>query len=189
MCTLYNCSGLFRCINSGAKVCLHLTSVCDSFKDCFLGENEYLCTVISTCPDHCYCLMYAVKCSHSYIDGLILLFHSDILFFKLHNISVHTYNLKPNFYLRYTITVFIWTRSSLVTILPLINLISNTLKFLDLTHNKIKLLQASYFKGVPLLEVLLFSNSKLATIKPLTFKNLNSLVKLDASCNWYISLG
>ena len=182
MCDSYNCTGLFKCVKLGVQACIHVTSVCDGTEDCMSGEDEYFCDIPPTCPIQCNCVLFAIKCTNSGIFKIYHLFNSNFQSFKLKNISLHPYISTENIELASTVSVFTWTRSNLEE-LYFLYIFSVTLKFLELSYNRIKLLPDSYFAGIPNIIAIHLNNNDLRALKPFTFKSLTHLVKLDLSQN------
>ena len=46
------------------QICIHLGSVCNSQKDCPLGDDELFCDLKNdrTCLPSCHCLLYGLFC-------------------------------------------------------------------------------------------------------------------------------
>ena len=109
ICHKYNCSGLFHCVFQSKSVCLHPIEICDGRKDCFSGEDEYLCESNRKCPSNCQCLMYTSSCLNSMYDSISFTY-PNLAFIKFINITVTFRNTKlldSN-----NIIAFIWSHSN-----------------------------------------------------------------------------
>ena len=65
-----NCSNMLRCRNS--ITCIHFSHLCDTYYECPLRDEEYLCSMKDTeCPTNCTCLTLTIRCKN--VNGLIAL--------------------------------------------------------------------------------------------------------------------
>ena len=171
------------------SVCLHPIEICDGTKDCFSGEDEYLCELQKKDLSNCQCLMYAISCSNSMYDSIS--FHShNMVFIKFKNITVTLGNAK--LLNSGNIIALIWSHSTFDDICFL-NLTLEaagylSLQLIDASFNVIQVLKSYCLFGSKNIKILLLSNNALSVLQPHTFAGLHKLFKLDLSHNNLVEL-
>ena len=177
-CSTKSCTGFYRCVESKYLICLHIKDVCNGYKDCPSGEDELLCDIPSQCPEHCICLMYAIKCNDSYALSLISIEH--IVMSKFFNVTTDHLG---RFLVGKNKIVLIWINSQIKHICPIVLEIHYYLHFLDLTHNEISVLDNFCMFNTPNLKVIVLKNNCVKIIKPKALKGINKIMLLDLSNN------
>ncbi len=180
-CKTHNCAGLFQCVLTTRKLCLHPSSLCDDFQDCSSGEDEYLCDLQgSTCPQFCQCLMYSTVCKSK-----ILITKWDLSSISVHNVHLKIVNItvanKEELKKCSERVIFIWSHSETYEVCPFI--CSSELQLLDFSFNKILELHSHCFSEAPNLKIILLQQNELTKITKNTFANLSFVLKLDLSHN------
>ncbi len=168
------CLGLFKCINS--DMCLHYHSVEDGVIHCKEGDDEVFAD-LPPCPRNCMCLMDAVTCINTSVSWNV-------------NQSFH--------YISISESVISLSRLHVFPVVAILKLPKNNLhsfclfkktpqlysvKYLDLSMNKIVHLHKSCFKTLNGLEQMILSRNKIKNLHSESFVHLLSLVYLDLSYN------
>ena len=171
-----SCPGLYRCQQS--TTCLLLDEFCDNLRQCPYGDDEVGCDV--TCPIGCSCQGFVFICHQIEIETIFrdlsvearkIDFSSSV--FPNNNFIVPAYTYLADFKL---------FNCSIETILPysfeqLMNLLH-----LDLSKNKLKVLQSYTFYGLTKLVTLnVKDNLMLGLIEPNAFMSLPNVKDLELS--------
>ncbi|CAC5370001.1 unnamed protein product [Mytilus coruscus] len=182
-CGNFTCPGLYRCQQS--TTCLLFDEVCDNIRQCPHGDDEVGCDV--TCPIGCSCEGFVFICHQKEVETIFrdlsvearkLDLSSSL--FPSNNFIVPAYTYLADFKL---------FNCSIANIMPysfeqLMNLLH-----LDLSNNKLKVLQSYTFYGLTKLVTLnLKDNLMLRLIKPNAFMSLPNVKDLELSGTRIIKL-
>ena len=182
-CLSHSCVHLFRCKNQNK--CLHFAKVCDESKDCIYGDDELLCVsgYSLSCPLQCVCFVQSIVCEYlnhfkyQKIWGFIKYFKcykctlkiSDIPFSSLVNIKF--LDIKNHFSKHICInkeannSIFLFLRK------------------LDMSFNKITIMQSSCLESLQSLKILYLQVNRIVCVRDKAFNKLRSLKILDLSYN------
>ena len=182
-CRSYSCSHLFKCNNQSK--CLHLSKVCDGIKDCFFGDDELSCGPSNSlsCPFKCFCFAQSIVCNHLiYVENLRLF--DSTKYFKCYNC---TFGLN-GFHISSLINlIFLDFKDYFQAEICLSKDINNptfkSLRKLDMSYNKINIINRNCFISLLSLNILYLKNNKIACVKSKDFYNLRNLNILDLSHN------
>ena len=187
-CDIHSCSNMYRCGKYGH--CIHLMDICDGVKHCTVGDDELLCDLVSCNAIGCLCLNYAITC---YQSPNVTYYFSSLNYLPFVYISIQkslvslphfaTANIKYNVVLEVTqnnITEICRNNDN--------NILFQQAFLLNLAHNNIYALSKCCFQFAFALSCLILKGNKLSQIPQHTFYTLKSLVLLDLSNNFLISL-
>ncbi len=181
MCNTYNCSGLYKCVLSTIKVCLHPVSICDSIEDCHSGEDEHFCDLSNPCPASCSCLLYGIFCSQK--------FHlaDTIKHFKICQLihivkTAFQQEVMQSLPHNHNAVVLIWSQSWLTDVCGEENIIPPFTQYLSLSFNHIKIVKKDCFMSSLLVKILSVSNNEIYLIAEQAFAGLD-LTFVDLSQN------
>ncbi|KAJ8308656.1 hypothetical protein KUTeg_013530 [Tegillarca granosa] len=147
------CPGMFRC--RGGK-CLSLLKVCDGYPECHRGDDEILCNF--KCPDGCECRGLTYKCKSIPQSG----FSKYARNIDVSQIPVDLNTLDLNSYLN--LASLNLSGCMIDSLLPentssyFENLVN--LRILDLSNNKLKVINPNVFSGLKYLNKLILSDNK-----------------------------
>ncbi|CAG2192076.1 unnamed protein product [Mytilus edulis] len=175
-CGNLTCPGLYRCQQS--TTCLLFDEVCDNIRQCPHGDDEVGCDV--TCPIGCSCEGFVFICHQKEVEKIFKDLSGEARkldlsssLFPNNNLIVPAYTYMADFKL---------FNCSIDKIMPysfeqLMNLLH-----LDLSYNKLKVLQSYTFYGLTKLVTLnLKGNLMLGFIKPNAFMALPNVKDLELS--------
>ncbi|CAC5409404.1 unnamed protein product [Mytilus coruscus] len=182
-CGNLTCPGLYRCQQS--TTCLLFDEVCDNIRQCPHGDDEVGCDV--TCPIGCSCEGFIFICHQKEVEKIFL----DL------SMEVRKLDLSSSLFPNNSLIVPAYTylaelklfNCSIDNIMPytfgqLMNLLH-----LDLSNNKLKILNSYTFYGVTKLITLnLKDNLMLGIIKPNAFMSLPNIKDLELSGTRIIKL-
>ncbi|XP_052071161.1 G-protein coupled receptor GRL101-like [Mytilus californianus] len=170
------CPGLYRCQQS--TTCLLFDEVCDNIRQCPHGDDEIGCDV--TCPSGCSCEGFVFICHQKEVETVFMDLSVEARKLDLSSSVFPNNNLiVPAYTYLAELNLF---NCSIANIMPysfeqLMNLLH-----LDLSSNKIKVLDSYTFYGLTKLVTLnLKNNLMLGLIKPYTFMSLPNVKGLELS--------
>ncbi|XP_053406651.1 uncharacterized protein LOC123546331 [Mercenaria mercenaria] len=167
--TMTHCPGAYKCAYS--KMCVQLSEICDGYRHCIHGDDEFLCDF--TCPVECVCSGFTVSCGDSGFNV------TDVRGFPVWTRSLELTDSAIDIPLSETLFDF--------PFLYLLNLSSSgterieenafirlsNLRILDISNNKLTALSENVFAGLQNLHTLnLDGNSEISFLGPFTFKQL-----------------
>ena len=167
---------MFYC--KGSQICLHLEDTCDGYKDCPLGDDEFLCALKSEhCLHNCTCYQFAIMCTGRNINYWKLLqlphicyhltFLDQLVLFVLKNNLAVIVNLTHNSINKVCTEQYRHTKLSM----------------LDLSHNNIIKLSSKCFSDSSNLRKVVLRNNSMSKSEPKTFLNFRKLFWVDLACN------
>ena len=161
-CNIVKCDGLFRCRTS--SICIHPDNVCDGVNDCVNADDEVLCQPIF-CPRGCQCWGYFANCSHGQRHMIPVLQQetkslviSDNFINTLTNVMWPRYLSSLNLHCNQMMRIDLNTDLSVTQ--------------LDLSSNKIEILETNSFRHLQYLRVLLLSANPVHSINKYAFNGL-----------------
>ncbi|XP_053374337.1 uncharacterized protein LOC128546941 [Mercenaria mercenaria] len=167
--TMTYCPDAYTCASS--KMCVQLSEVCDGYRHCIHGDDEFLCNF--TCPSECVCNGLAVSCKDR--DFHII----DIRGFPKLTRLLELSNMKIHVPLSETLLDFPYlyllnfSGSGIERIEQNAFIKLSNLRILDISNNKLIALSADTFAGLKQLQILILEgNSDIASLDPFAFKDL-----------------
>ncbi len=187
-CSEFRCQGYFWCAID--KRCLSFIDVCDGIIHCPLTEeDESLCDIVISCPQHCFCVGYAIQCVNASLSQIPSLGrNATTLILRKNMISVIS-SLKEHRHLLHLDISF----NEIKTIESEISPFSENmcLLYLNLNSNKIKSLGEKQFASLTNLRYLGIRNNPIGALRKHTFLGLSKMVNLiimwsqiDTLCNF-----
>ncbi|CAC5369999.1 unnamed protein product [Mytilus coruscus] len=182
-CGNLTCPGLYRCQQS--TTCLLFDEVCDNIKQCPHGDDEVGCDV--TCPIGCSSEGFVFICHQKEVETI----------FKELTFEVRKLDLSSSFFPNNDLIVPAYAylaelklfNCSIANIMPYSFEQVMNLLHLDLSNNKIKVLQSYTFYGLTKLVTLnLKDNLMLGLIQPNSFMSLLNVKDLELSGTRIIKL-
>ena len=175
------CMNLYKCRNY--QICVHLGSICDSYNNCPLGDDELHCSIYhEKCPSICHCLLYAIRCYNTSLKTLYIRY--EIPYYIVH------------FEMCFIETVVISFVN--VRILNIVNCgykkickIAHSLKSaieLNFGFNLVSKLGHNCFEQMIFLKSIMLNNNLLVHIYKNTFRNLTKLIYLNLDENVIMTL-
>ena len=167
------CPWFLRCQTGG---CVHQKEVCDGKLDCpVYGDDELFCEVdIHLCPEGCVCTWLAILCLHTKIEHIEA---RNIKYIRLEQILPKVPEIRKGDKL----LVFNMSGSELVTVgrgsflgIPFVAMI-------DLSFNRITLIQSHSFHNLSNLRHIRIDNNQIDSIEDMAFMNLPKLSILNLS--------
>ena len=168
-CDTYTCPGLYRC--RGSRVCLHEQHLCDQVFQCPRHDDEVLCN--TSCPQQCVCSGLSYFCSRVFHAGRF----SNVRYIDARGTGMSLDDFVGNHLLIHLSLAQCLLSQVQDVYLP-------NLHSLDLSDNKLDVIDAGRFQSLVNLRVLFLSNnplrSQLFTNLP-TDTSLPPLQTLDLS--------
>ena len=201
-CAEFTCPGFLRCYNS--KTCISEDEVCDGVANCPHADDERYC---QSCPHQCECHGTSISCSNiqfrqpsyhplqpasaiiltnsSSLLSTMLERHSNrflqMLFLKQGNLSSDIFSDEMFSDLPSVRVVHLVYQN--LTYLPSIFIQAPNMKFLNLSHNKISILQSHCFIETPRISILILQNNLISSLSFSSFHNLKFLSYLLLQSN------
>ncbi len=169
------CPNLFKCKET--NVCIHLIEVCNDIIDCFLGDDESLCSLTNAfCPQNCKCLTFAAFCqdinilpSMSFTFYKFIMLDSSVVCSNVDLLSDSTWSFKI-------------THSNISSVCDLMSE-GSKLQFVNIAHNRIVSLSTGCFKKTKLLAFIAVDFNCLTSLQVGLLNKLDRLQFLNISSN------
>ena len=178
------CTNMFKCKKS--IICIHISDICNVKIDCPLGDDEYFCDLkFTSCPTNCTCWTFAVKCHN--VDHLIMQSNKNLPYHVVHIVICSEMFTTEFLQFLYSVTLLAingMTFDNACTILP--NLQHSFI--IDLSFNRIRMIQHNCFQQASNLKVIKMNNNKISLVENNAFFNLKALILLNLSNNIIVLL-
>ena len=179
--SLYNfiIIGRYRCIES--TYCIYLNQLCDGIRHCQKGDDEWFCDL--QCPAQCDCIGLYANCGNRNLTGNL----PSQLSNRLRKLDLNGNQFGPNLdqldltpYTRLGELILRDNKIEIITSEKFIFLMN--LYLLDLSHNRIRILESRAFAGLKNVKTLLLNNNPtLSVIESNAFVGLAKLKQLNIS--------
>lgn len=174
------CTNLFKCHHS--QVCVHMGDLCNGFKDCIFGDDEYFCSLQnSNCPSSCECLLYSFKCHNLTVSPQSHLL-CNTCWLKATYFSPNISSIIFN-----DAIILSSVDSNLVHLCQLISSIRGLIKLVA-SAGKISALATGCFQSSFKLKIIDVSSNQIAIIHRETFASLSNLLALNLTKNFLSGL-
>ena len=181
-CASYMCAHLFKC--KLQSKCLHLSKVCDKSKDCINGDDELSCVTNAPCPSKCVCFSQSIICDHLNNIQVYEIIWVSIKYFKCSGCSLGLGNAHFSIFSNIKILHIRQDFHKYICINK--NKKSHilaSLKDLDYSSNRLRLIKGACFSSLKSLIRLNFQNNLISIIEKNSFSNLFDLSILNLSKN------
>ena len=143
-CENMTCAGFYRCLKS--TVCVHVDNLCDGWPHCPQRDDEWVCNM--TCPEQCLCQGHAFLCPRPFSAHLF----PQLRYVDARGSGMTPSNLNDNKYI-----VRLGLSQCLLTTLSTMAL--RNLQFLDLSVNRLEVVNMFVFVGLVNLKTLILAHN------------------------------
>ena len=167
-CENMTCAGFYRCLKS--TVCVHVDNLCDGWPHCPQRDDEWVCNM--TCPAQCLCQGHAFLCPRPFSAHLF----PQLRYVDAGGSGMTPSNLNDNKYI-----VHLGLSQCLLTSLSTMTL--RNLQFLDLSANRLVVVNMFVFVGLVNLKTLILARNPIHLLRsdPASAVQQSALRTIDMS--------
>ena len=178
-----DCLNLYKCRHY--QLCTHSRNICDGHKDCPGGDDEEFCSLPS-CPSHCECLLFAIRCHNISLEGSWL---NEFVQFEAITLQNLKFSQIPLIHIQKPVSVVTmsFTKSNVSKLCP-ITFHMLHIVHLDVSFNLISIVHTNCFAFCRKIKTIKLNSNRIYRLEQAIFPDNFSLVFLNLSDNLLLSV-